>query len=119
MPILDVQLVGAAPPPADLAQRIADAAGDVLSSRPQGTWVRVQCLDPTAYAENGGAAAGVQPVFVGVLLAQRPEPSLLSPMARRLADTIAEICDRPAENVHILFEPDARGRIAFGGDLVE
>ena len=30
---------------------------------------------------------------------------------------IAEACSRPVEDVHILFEPPAAGRIAFGGKL--
>ncbi len=47
MPILDVQLVG--PVAADirpgLAQRIAEATGRALDSRPQDTWVKLRFLD--------------------------------------------------------------------------
>ena len=47
VPILDVQFVG---PVADdirpgLAQRVAEATGRALDSRPQGTWVKLRFLD--------------------------------------------------------------------------
>lgn len=56
MPILDVQLIGAVPRDlrAGLAQRIADAAAEVLRSRPQGTWVKLHFIATDAYAENAG-----------------------------------------------------------------
>lgn len=118
MPIVDVEIVGTLADAArsGLAQRIADAIAAALTSRPQGTWVRVRFLDDGAYAENG-ASDGAQPVFVSVLLAELPSSEVLSQQALKLATAVADACGRSSENVHILFEPAALGRVAFGGHL--
>lgn len=122
MPIVDVEVVG---PVADavrvgLAQRIADAAGVALNSRPQGTWAKVRFVADDAYAENGGAPPdGAQPVFVSVLVAELPDRALMSEQASRLATAVADACGRSSATVHIMFEPAGAGRVAFGGELPE
>jgi phenylpyruvate tautomerase PptA (4-oxalocrotonate tautomerase family) len=118
MPILDVELVGEVPPRVrqNLAQRIADAAAGVLASRPRGTWVVVRFLDSAAYAENDGAS-GVTPVFVRVLQYAPPSGDALAAEAARLTRVVAEACERNPGEVHLLYEPAARGRISFGGEL--
>ena len=104
----------------DLARNIVDAAGAALDSRPEGTWVTLQFVDGDAYAENEGAPPpGARPVIVSVLQADLPERPALEEQAARLTRAIAEACDRPPENVHLIYEPPARGRIAFGGRLRE
>lgn len=121
MPILDVEIVG----PLDgaiedgLAARLADAAAAVLDpDRPQGTWVRLHYLPLERYAENaGGPLEGTSPVLVSVLEAAPPQGDALEREARALTEAVAEVCGRPAENVHVLYEPAAAGRIAFGGEL--
>ena len=45
MPIVDVELVGETLVTAATTQRLADAVGEALASRPGGTWVRVRMLD--------------------------------------------------------------------------
>ena len=119
MPILEVEIVGE--PQGDragLAQRLADAAADVLGSAPQGTWVRLRILPTEDYAENGGALPGVAPVFVSVLQRASPPDAERADEVRRLTEAIAGACGRPAANVHVRYEPDAAGRQAFGGKLV-
>jgi phenylpyruvate tautomerase PptA (4-oxalocrotonate tautomerase family) len=122
MPILDVLVVGE-PPAAvrdDLARRIAEAAAAVLESRPQGTWVHVRVVPPADHAENaGGPDPGVAPVFVRILLRELPARDVLREQASRLAAAVAAACARPAEHVHLIYEPAALGRVAFGGRLVE
>ncbi len=121
MPILEVEIVG----PLDdaiedgLAARLADAAAAVLDpDRPQGTWVRLRRLDLDGYAENvGGPLAGTLPVFVSVLQAAPPGGDALGREARALTEAVAGACGRSAEHVHLLYEPPAAGRIAFGGEL--
>ena len=121
MPILDVEIVG----PLDgavedgLAARLADAAAAVLDpDRPQGTWVRLHRVSLDGYAENaGGPLEGTLPVFVSVLKAAPPQGDALDREARALTEAVAEACGRPAANVHLLYEPPAAGRIAFGGEL--
>jgi phenylpyruvate tautomerase PptA (4-oxalocrotonate tautomerase family) len=101
-----------------LAARIADAAAEVFESRPHGTWVTLRFLDRDAYAESsGGPAIGVEPVLVSVLLAELPDTDTLARRAADLTEAIAHACERPANNVHVIFEPAAAGRISFGGTL--
>lgn len=117
MPILHIDIIGEPDDyPIDLAQRIADSAGAALASRPQGTWVKLRFVRESAYAENGGAVEG-PPVIVSLLLADIPAAEPLRRQVKALAETVARVTDRPVANVHIIVEPAARGRIAFGGTL--
>lgn len=116
MPILDVEIVGDGRFPKGLARLLADAAAVALAS-PGRTWVRLRSLSVSAYAEDGGTEAGARPVFVTVLRAALPERDSLAAEAAALARAVAEVCGRPVENVHVLYDPPARGRIAFGGEL--
>lgn len=121
MPIIEVEIVG--PIASDLriglAQRLADVAGVALNALPQTTWVKVRFVADDAYAENDGDAADAEhPVFVSLLQAERPRDTHLAEQALRVAAAIAKACGRSSERVHIVFEPAATGRIAFGGKLV-
>ena len=120
MPILDLQLIGPLPDEVrrDLAQRIADAAGRVFASRPQGTWVTLHFIPAECYSENeGGPPAGARPVIVRVLQAEPPRGDALAQEVGHLTEAVARACARPVESVHIIYEPPAGGRIAFGGRL--
>jgi phenylpyruvate tautomerase PptA (4-oxalocrotonate tautomerase family) len=120
MPIVDVEIVASAPLDSGLAAQLADMAGQVFGSPPGSTWVRVRALPPHLYAENNSPQPeGWNSVFVIVRKAERPAGAALEAEARALAEGVARVCARPLENVHILYEPDARGRIAFGGVLRE
>jgi hypothetical protein len=122
MPILDVEIVVAETDQIDphLAAALADAAGAVLRSAAGRTWVRVRHLPVERYAENGGGPhAGVRPVFVTVLKAEHPPPEDLRREVVALTREVARICDRPAENVHVFYAPEGKGRVAFGGSLVD
>ena len=121
MPILKVEIVGEMNPElrATLAQTVADAAVTVLASKIQETWVRVYDIPSGDYAENGGAASGVAPVFVTVLKHHHSEGIALKYEVKVLTEAIARACDRPVENVHLLYEAPAMGRLSFGGKLVE
>jgi len=119
MPILDVEIVGSADGvPDDLAQRLADAAGLALESRPNGTWVKLKFIPESMYAENGGAV-DPPPVIVTLVQADPPTDAKLKSQMRRLATAIADVTDRAPGSVHVLCEPPARGRIAFGGVVVD
>jgi phenylpyruvate tautomerase PptA (4-oxalocrotonate tautomerase family) len=121
MPILDVEMVVEAADALDpaLAARLADAAGEVFGTVAGSTWVRLRPLPRARYAENGGGPPqGVAPVLVSILLAEPPSGSELRTQVHRLTAAIARVCDRPPENVHLLYQPAAKGRTAFGGKLV-
>jgi len=120
MPILEIEMIGA---PTDdmrhgLAQRIADAAGRVLGSDPQETWVRLRVLPADQYAENGCDSEEFTSVFVSVLRRRNPEGDDLSREVVELTSAIATACGRPKEIVHIRYEPPGAGRQAFGGRLI-
>ena len=121
MPILDVEIVvgpGEILSP-DLAGRLADRAGSVLNARSGGTWVTVRPLPLQQYGESsGGPELGVKPIFVTVLKAKVGSKEALAAEVKALTAAVAEICGRPAENVHLIYEPDAAGRVAFGGTIV-
>src|SRR3989304_1505142 len=118
MPILEVDFIclderGTS---SDLARQIADSAGEVFGSFPGETWVRVNLVPRACYAENGGGPPeGVLPVFVRVLKRRSPRGDSLTGEVEALTEAIARACERPAENVHLIYTPDAEGRVAFGG----
>jgi phenylpyruvate tautomerase PptA (4-oxalocrotonate tautomerase family) len=118
MPILEVEIVVAAGErlAEGMAAALADAASAVFRAPEGSTWVRLHELQAERYAENGGGA-GFVPVFVHVLKAQLPSEKELEHEAAELAAAVASACGRPVENVHIIYEPSAAGRIAFGGKL--
>jgi len=118
MPILDVEIVTAEQVPDTVASRLADMAGEVFGSPPGSTWVRVRTLSPQSYAENGTAQPeGWNSVFVTIRRAQRPVGAALEQEVRALTEGVARICGRRVQDVHLLYEADAQGRIAFGGQL--
>ena len=121
MPILEVEHVGEPSPTlrGDLAQRIADAAADVFGAKPQSTWVKLRVLPANDYAENAGAPEGDLPVFVRITLRAPRTGDALRTEAKELAQSIGSVCGRPTSRVHILYDPAASGRIAFGGELID
>ena len=129
MPVLDIEIVASNPThpstgsgqvlPANLTQSLADAAAQVFGT-PQGTvWVKVRVIPSVQYAEDNGTPLGVYPVFVTVLKSRVPEGSALEDEIARLTQVIARVLNRPDTNVHILYQPDGAGRVAFGGKLVK
>jgi phenylpyruvate tautomerase PptA (4-oxalocrotonate tautomerase family) len=117
MPILDIEIVGATSEELTSAQPLANAAAEVLKTGPSRTWVKVRGLKLSQYAENGGMPAECRPVFVSVLVGTSGNSAQKSATASGLAAAVARVLGRPAENVHILFEPDGMERVAFGGKL--
>ncbi len=122
MPIVTIELLEDTPAePVDEAtlQALSDALGALLDSEPGGTWVRLEPVSRAGYAENGQAVpASLRPALVRVLKADLGDTTARAAEAERLSTIVAEHLGRPRENVHVLFEPAARGRIAFGGVLL-
>lgn len=119
MPILQVEIVGK-PVAGNLARRIADAAAKVLKAPPGRVWVRLRALPRRDYAECGGPLpAAVKPVFVNLLKAKAAPQKERLKEAMALARAVGKACSRPAENVHIFYDPPGEGRAAFGGELLE
>lgn len=122
MPILDIEIV--APDstqglPADLTQSLADQAAQVFSAQAGSVWVKVQIIPLAQYAENNGNPAGVYPVFVTVLKSKVQEGGELRNEIARLTKVVANVLNRPETNVHIIYQLNGAGRVAFGGKLIE
>lgn len=121
MPIVDIELLqdeAHATLAEDLPQRIADGLSEIFQSQPAQTWVKVHYHQRAHYAENHSILPfETNPVMVKVLKNQIPELHALKEEARRVAETVAGICSCPVANVHVLYEPQGLGRIAFGGEL--
>lgn len=122
MPIVDIEVVAADTRTigTDRLQLLADELGDLFGSDSGGTWVRLRSIDPDAYAENQGTSGSQgRPTFVNILRAELPESSELRREMAGVAEVVAQVLDHPRENVHVLYAPAARGRIGFGGELME
>ncbi len=122
MPILEVEIVCAEEEKLvqEWAQQIADLAASVFETGPTQTWVKLRKLESVCYAENGASRDEVpSPVFVSVTKKEMGDTETVRQEMKALTVGIAEILKKPGENVHIQYQPDAAGRIAFGGKLVE
>ena len=124
MPIVDIEVVtdtmDRKSAGKEVSQRLAEALGFLFASEPGGTWVRLRSIDRTRYAENRTTTGSdARPTFVHILRAELPEPAALRREMMAVAEVVARTLDRPRENVHVLYAPDGRGRIGFGGTLLE
>ncbi|MCI0519496.1 MAG: hypothetical protein L0Z70_04495 [Chloroflexi bacterium] len=118
MPIIEVEIVlrsGESWAPGQ-TRALAERLGEAMAAPPGSTWVKTTFLRAEDYAESGGGPPeGVAPVFISVLRARLPSPAEMGQEAAQLAAAAAEVCKRPQENVHILYLPEAAGRMFFGG----
>ncbi len=119
MPILDIEVVGRDSPNRSYTQALADAVGNVFNSASGHTWVKVRHIPEAQYAENQIGTPAPKPIFVSVLLRVLPDAAELAKLADALAVAIGNASGCPKENVHIVFQPEAAGRVAFGGQLVK
>ena len=120
MPILNVEIVTQ---PDEhirpgLAMELANRTGEIFASPPRSTWVKVYLLARENYAENTGTSELISPVFVSVLKTKLPSHAVLQMEVAKLTNVIAQICNRPQENIHIIYLPEGTGRVAFGGRLL-
>jgi len=121
MPLVDVAIVLRPQESlrATLARELADRIGEVLDSSPGSTWVTVRAIPADQFAENHAeSAAEVRPVFVTILKSKLPPRDLLQREVSALTPAIARVCGRPEQHVHIIYQPDGMGRVAFGGVVV-
>lgn len=120
MPIVEIEIVAERKLVPGLAARLAHDLATIFGGPASGTWVKLHRLDVHDYAEgDGGPSPEVRPVLVSVLKADPPFEDELRAEIRQIVDVVAAVCDRPPENVHVIYEPAGRGRVAFGGDLVD
>jgi hypothetical protein len=116
MMILEVEVVGQQggdPPTEKLAVRIVDAVAAALSIPAGHLCVKVRKLSASLYAENGPPPQSL-PVFVRVLVRTR-DRSVWPKRAETIALALSHATTRPRAAVHVIFEPDATGRLFIGG----
>ena len=121
MPVVEIDVIGeiSMVDQPGLANTLADSLAPIFGKDPGRTWVRLNFVEPGAYAEGGGGPRpGVLPVFVQLLLARLPDLDDRQKLAEEISKKVGSIIGRPAQNVHVIFEPEATGRVAFGGKLV-
>ena len=119
MPIVEIEIVLK---PNEVIQGItveelADQLGGIFNSPKGTTWIKVRHLERDRYSENGGTPDGVFPVFVSVLKSILPSRDEMKKEVEMITGAVAQICERPSGNVHVIYLPEGRGRVAFGGQL--
>ncbi len=126
MPIVTIETLSdsdyseddAMPTPRQL-QSLADALGELFGSQPSGTWVKARQQQRAYYAENRiEVSPDLRPVIVEVLKSEPDSGKNLAIEAAAVCAVVAQVLGRRTENVHVIYQPDARGRVAFGGQLV-
>lgn len=103
----------------EMASQFADELGTIFGSSKNGTWVKVYGITERFYAENGGKQAEVYPVFVSVLKASLPAAAEMQREIDAIVEAVARICKRESTFVHVIYQPEGKGRVAFGGKVVK
>jgi phenylpyruvate tautomerase PptA (4-oxalocrotonate tautomerase family) len=101
----------------DMAASLANELGKIFNSPSNSTWVKVRGLPVYQYAENGETQKDVFPVF-DKIIKSKLLISELQNEAELIAIAVAQICERSTENIHIIYEPEGSGQVAFGGKLI-
>ena len=120
MPIVDVEIV-LRPGEAirkEIASDLANELGEVFQTQPSQTWVKVHAMPADRYAENGGTRDGIYPIFVSIIKSKLPTSEEMQEEVEKITGAVAQICGRSSENVHVIYQPEGRGRVAFGGKIV-
>jgi phenylpyruvate tautomerase PptA (4-oxalocrotonate tautomerase family) len=113
MPIVDITLIGEIRLAETASAGLAQAIGQALGAAEGSVWVTLTRRPTADYAENGPPPEP-PPVFVRVL-AGGDDRSTRAAQAQAIAGAVAAKLSRPIEHVHVIFEPDAAGRVYFGG----
>ena len=120
MPIVDIEVV--LKPDETLADEVvselADRLGKIFGSPKNGTWVKVHEIAAHHYAENEGKEQDVYPIFVSVLKSRLPAPDEMQKEVDTITDIVAQLCHRHPGFVHVIYQPEGKGRVAFGGNVV-
>ena len=120
MPIVDIEIV-LKPDEAiadEVVSELADRLGEIFGSPKTGTWVKVHQIAAHYYAENEGKEPEVYPIFVSVLKSRLPGPEEMQKEVDAITATVAQLCNRPSRFVHVIYQPEGKGRVAFGGKVV-
>ncbi|MGD8417230.1 MAG: hypothetical protein PVH91_09250 [Pseudomonadales bacterium] len=126
MPIVTIETLSDHPlsqddalPTSEQLQSLADALGELFGSQPSGTWVRARQQQRAYYAENLiEIGPEMRPVIVEVIKSELDPGRNLDIEAAAICALVAQVLGRRTQSVHVIYQPPARGRVAFGGKLV-
>lgn len=120
MPIVDLKVVIPAGTalPEGITKTVAEALAAVFQAPEGRVWVRLEPMAEHLYAENG-FGEGVHPVFITILHADLPHREALAAQALAVSKAVAGCLGRAPEQVHVEYAPPGRGRVAFGGRLLQ
>ena len=121
MPIVEVEIVlrEGESLKQDLAASLADHIGGIFASPPGNTWVKLRALPIQNFAENAQSSdEAVFPVFVSILKAKPTPAGKLASEVEPLTRIVAQLCNHPEENVHLIYLPGGTGWVSFGGKIV-
>ena len=120
MPIVTVDIIGEpGPSETKLAQELADACAPAFPPEHREVWLQVRFTPGRDWAVSGGPASErPAPILVHVVREVNPQGKDLEREIRGITAAVARVAARPAENVHVTYEPSALGRMAFGGKLL-
>jgi phenylpyruvate tautomerase PptA (4-oxalocrotonate tautomerase family) len=120
MPIVDVEIVLKPDEiiPDKMVSELADQLGEIFGSSKNGTWIKVHRISRFHYAENGGNEEEVYPIFVSVLKSKLSNPEDMQNEVEAITGAVAQVFNRPSSYVHVIYQPEGKGRVAFGGKIV-
>src|SRR5215216_2753952 len=120
MPIIDIEIVLRANESIrdHMVSELADELGEIFHSPPGETWIKVHPLSTDQYAENGGRPDGIYPIFVTVVKSKLSSFEESQKEMTKITGAVAQICGRPSDTIHVIYQPECRGRVAFGGKIV-
>jgi hypothetical protein len=120
MPIVDVEIVlkRGESLRKEIVIELANELGEIFQSPGGGTWLKIRELPDDRYAENDGTAEGLYPIFVSIIKSRLPDFDEMQKEVESMTGAVAQICGRSSENVHVIYQPEGRGRVAFGGRIV-
>lgn len=119
MPIVTIEIVGgSALRGAKLSQRLADACSPAFPPEHREVWLQLRLVRGPSWAVSKKSSRGRKPVFVHVVREVNPRGAKLKQEIQGLTEAVARVTGRPRDQVHVLYEPSAKGRMAFGGRLV-
>jgi phenylpyruvate tautomerase PptA (4-oxalocrotonate tautomerase family) len=122
MAVVEIELVVAHSMEGELSgnqtSAVANTLAEIFGTGPNRTWVRFRYLPSNHYAQNGTYDESRElPVFIRILKNRPPQKEEMAEQMIAIARRLAPIIGRPAEFIHILYEPTARGRFGVGGVL--
>jgi phenylpyruvate tautomerase PptA (4-oxalocrotonate tautomerase family) len=122
MPIIEFQIIGnlEISDKKDFRKELINGLANIFGSENKSVWCKFNFIPVENYIENDNSGLSIPlplPIFLKILNYQNKSIEECKKEAIIISEFVSKVCNRPKENIHILYEPSAKGRIAFGGIL--